>query len=433
MAEHDPELALNFFYDSLSVISNPDLRKQVESTDKFFEQQLIDQVAAVDPAKAAQLAKKSLDKGFTAQQVELLKKLYDKDVDKAIDFGGSLLSKLKSEKADTLDLPGASSLLKYGTQVLDKSRTLSGKKPVYTDSDLRDIAEALAQGVLARSADSGASYVNYAKDVERYQPGRAMQIRAKFQPRTPVRAPAPMALRTSGSGNSPAAAAAAAAAKAQRDQTEKKMFDDVMKIGTGKLTADQREKVIQQARTTIMSMPTRDRKITGLSVLAAQVEKAGDKDLAAELMRDASSFVNPQPKNYQDYLLTWMLATGYSTVDPDHAFNILDDTVNRGNDLINSVIKLGEFIDINEEIISDGELQVGAFGGSMVRGITKQLGSADATLQTLSKTDFDKMKAITNRFDRPEIRVLAKMMVLRAVLGNKQQPATGVKAPAKPV
>jgi hypothetical protein len=433
MAEHDPELALGFFYDSFSVISNPDLRKQIETTDKYLEQQLLDQVAAIDPAKAAQLAKKSLDKGFTNQQVELLKKLYDKDVDNAIDFAAGLLVKLKTEKSDTLDLAAADSLLKYGTQVLDKSRTMNGKKPIYSDGDLRDIAEVLAQGVLARSTDSGIPYVNYARDVERYQPGRGIQIRSKFQPRNPPRA-APQAARTantSRTGGNPALSAAAVVAKAQREQNEKKMFDDIAKIGTAKLADDQRDKIVQQARSTIMSMPTRDKKVTALSMLAAQVAKAGDKDLANELMRDASSFVNPQPKNYQDYLLTWMLATGYSTVDPDRAFNMLDDTVNRANDLINSAIKIGEFVDVTEEIISDGELQVGAFGGSMIRDVMKQLGNADSTIQTLSKVDFEKMKGTTNRFDRPEIRVLAKMLVLRAVLGNKK-PAASVKSAARP-
>jgi len=86
---------------------------------------------------------------------------------------------------------------------------------------------------------------------------------------------------------------------------------------------------------------------------------------------------------------------------------------------------------LNEDIMSDGELQVGAFGGSMVREVTRELAGADSTLQTLAKTDFDKMKGVTDRFDRPEVRVLAKMMVLRAVLGNKQ-PAAPVKTTAKP-
>lgn len=441
MAEHDPELALTFYYDSLYAVSNADLRKQMESGDKYFEQQLLEQIASLDPLKAAQLAKRSLEKSFNQQQVDVLKKLYDKDVDKAVELAASMLARVKSEKPESLELAAASSLLKFGTQLFDRSRTTGGQKPIYFDGELRDLAEALSQAVLARSADSGIPFANYARDVERFQPGRALQIRAKAPARSPnrnaptraqvLRAAANTSMTGPPVSSGPNANSAAAAARAQREQNEKKMFDDVMKIGAAKLTAEQRNKIVQQARATIMSMQSRDKKVTGLSVLAAQVAKAGDSELAAELMRDAASMVNPQPRNFQDFMLTWMLATGYASVDPEKAFPILEETLNRANDLIAALIKLGEFIDVNEEIIADGELQVGSFGGSMVRGVTKELGMADSTIELLSKADFEKMKSLTNRFDRPEIRVLAKMMVLRAVLGSRQQ-ATKTKSVAKP-
>jgi len=84
-------------------------------------------------------------------------------------------------------------------------------------------------------------------------------------------------------------------------------------------------------------------------------------------------------------------------------------------------VKIGEFIDVSEEMITDGEAQVGAFGGGMIRGLGKELGVAEATISTLVKADFAKTKALTNRFDRPEVRVLAKMLVLRSVLGKKAE------------
>ena len=56
----------------------------------------------------------------------------------------------------------------------------------------------------------------------------------------------------------------------------------------------------------------------------------------------------------------------------------------------------------------------------MVRGLTRELGIADATIQVLAKADFAKTKSLTNRFDRAEIRILVKMMVLRAVLDEKR-------------
>jgi hypothetical protein len=167
-------------------------------------------------------------------------------------------------------------------------------------------------------------------------------------------------------------------------------------------------------------MPGAEKKIAAYAFLATQLNKAGDKQLASEVLRDAASLVNPQPKNYRDFMLSWTLATGYASADPSLAFPLLEDTIYRANDTIAAFIKVAEFIDVGEEIIADGELQVGAFGGSMVRGLTKELGMADSTIQMLARTDLTRTRDLTNRFDRVEVRVLAKMLVLRAVLDQKK-------------
>ena len=159
-------------------------------------------------------------------------------------------------------------------------------------------------------------------------------------------------------------------------------------------------------------------------MLAAQVAKLGDKELASEIMRDADRLVNPAPKNFQDFMLSWLLVSGYAAADPEKAFPILEETIGRANDLLAAFIKVGEFIDINEDFIVDGELQVGAFGGQMIKGFTKELNVADSTLEVLARADFAKTKNVTNRFERIEVRMLAKMMVLRTILSTK--PSAGV-------
>ena len=156
-------------------------------------------------------------------------------------------------------------------------------------------------------------------------------------------------------------------------------------------------------------------------MLAKQVSSSGDRELAAEIMKDAQNLINPQPKNYQDYMLTWMLAAGYAEADPEKAFPLLEDTILRANETISAFVKVGEFIDAPGEMIQDGEVQIGAFGGSMVRGLTSELGMADSTLRSLARADFTKIKNLTSRFERTEVRILAKMMILRAVLGEKKE------------
>lgn len=433
IAEHDAELAYGFYNDSLAAISNPEFRKQAETRDTHFEGQLLAQIAETNPAKGAQYAARSLAKGVTYQHIEVLKKIYGKDADRGAEFAAALLSRLKTEKIDSSNFYMIGTLMEFGGQTLEASRKPGGKKPVYGLADLRELAELLAQAILNRGdGDSSATGTAYVDTIQKYAPGRAAQIRAKFK-------------RSTTTSNYNAAANAANAMmmaadseysgsnsnsntgryeqqlreRAEREKAEKKLFDDVQSLGTKQLPKEEREKFIAQARKIIMQTPGRDKKIVSLSMLAAQVSKMGDKELASEIMRDAERLVNPAPKTYQDFLLSWMLASGYAASDPDKAFPILEETIGRANDTLAAFVKVGEFVDVAEEMIQDGEVQVGVFGGQMVRGLTRELGMADATIQVLANADFTKTKNLTNRFERPEIRVLAKMMVLRAVLNPK--------------
>ena len=441
LAEHDPELAYSFFFDSISSISNPEFRKQLETGTEYFETQLLGQIAETNAAKAAQLAAKSTSKGVTFAHIELLKKIHKKDADKGADFGAVLMSRLKAtKKLDSSNFYVLRSLIDFGGQTLEESKKLSGKRPVYTESELRDLVEFFAQAILSADEGEHRGGSEYLDTIQKYSPGRAAQIRAKFKITStasnsnsalsagyPMPPPPPMRTSSNSSSNSNSASRREQE-RMEAEEREKKLFEDMKKLGEVKLPKEERQRIVAQSRKIIMQAQGRDKKVAALSALATQVAAAGDKELAGEIMKDAEALVNPAPKNYQDFLLSWMLASGYASTNPDKAFPILEETIGRANETLSAFIKVGEFVDVAEEMIVDGEVQVGAFGGQMVRGLTSELNVADGTIEVLAKADFAKTKALTNRFDRAEIRVLAKMMVLRAILKPKEVPKAGVAA-----
>src|SRR5207247_2141195 len=81
-----------------------------------------------------------------------------------------------------------SSLLKFGTETLENTKKEGGKKPVYDESQLRDLADAFGQIILngTSMANTGAvaNGAQYADQIEKYAPSRAIQIRAKFGSRS---------------------------------------------------------------------------------------------------------------------------------------------------------------------------------------------------------------------------------------------------------
>lgn len=430
IAEHDPDLALSFYFDSGSTITNKEFRTQFLSQDIYFEATLIGQIAENNAAKAAQLASDSLKRGLTYQHVDLLRKIYAKDAENGIEFGSALLGKIKSEKPMTRDLYIFGSLLDFGSETLVASQKEGGKRAIYSVADLREIADIMASAILNGDAGAGEAGMQYLSQIEKYQPGRAMQIRAKY----PSKKESNTAKLTVSGGDTSASLTPDDVDSASmpppgnlssdlskvgvQGSTEEKLVGDVAKIGKGALPKEEREKVIAQARKILMQTRGKDKQIMGLSSLAAQVSRV-DKDLAAEIMRDAESLVNPNPKNYHDFMFTWLLASGYAEAEPDKAFPILEDAISRANSLISAFIRVGEFIDIGGEMINDGEVQVGAFGGGMIRGLSQELGIAEGTINNLIHADFAKTRALTNRFERPEVRILAKMLVLRSALGRR--------------
>lgn len=433
LAEHEPDLALAFYYDSIRVITNKEFLERADDRDSSFEFRLMTQVAETNATKAAQFGLKSLDKGFNFQHLELLKKVYAKDPEKGIEFAAAIVSRLKSKKLEGTDHWAINSLIEYGASTEPKPPNVNKKKPVLTIQELRDVTEVLAADVLAEDNEVGGG-LQFISTFEKYTPTRAAQIKAKYRNNfaggRASNSASAAANAIANAANAMAHAANAVApspemerrAKAieERVEAERKLMEDVAGLGTKKLPKDERNTIVGEARKVISRSGGADKKIVGLSMLAAQVAKAGDKELAVEIMKEAESFVNPQPKNYQEFMLTWMLISGYAEVDTGRAFPMLTDTIFRLNGTIEAFVKAAEFFDVSAEIIDDGEVQVGQFGGSMLRSVTKELKVAEPTLRSLANADFAKTKAVTNSFDRAEVRVLAKMMVIRTILGTKE-------------
>ncbi|HEY0460321.1 MAG TPA: hypothetical protein VGC97_14375 [Pyrinomonadaceae bacterium] len=430
LAEHDATLAVNFYFDTLSIITNPELRKSIEDRDSYFETQFIRTVAQKDAAKALEIARKSLEsKGVDWSNVELLQKIYEKDAAKGAEYADAIVNKLKSDKASGSNFYNVRSFLSMGAENFEKIKKEGGKKPMFSEQNLRDLAEILAQSVLQQKDADEVLNGPYIYLIEKYAPSRALQIRAQFpdkvkrqtatvisngdEPRVMVKsAPTPAPLR-----NSTAEVEALQESRNQARKEQEETMKNVMKLK--ELPKEEREKTVARARKIINGLGKKQEKMMALSMLASQVAAAGDKELAAEVMKDAQALVNPSPKNYQDFLEIWFLASAYAASDADKAFPLLEDTIFRLNDTISAFVKVGEFMDISGEVLDDGEVQVGSFGGAMMTSLTRELGIANLTIRNLALADFGKTKALTNKFDRPEVRILAKMLVLRAILGDE--------------
>jgi hypothetical protein len=433
IAEHDGDLAFSFFYDSLAQLSDSALKRETAVSDKYIEAQLLQRIAETDAEKALRYGKQSLKDGFENRHLEVLKRIYAKDVDKGVEYGVDILAKVKQTKIADLDRWLVSSLLDYGDGILEKS-SKNKKKPVYSRSDLREIADILARSFLeSKEEDEAYAAAIFLEMIEKYSPARAAQIRSKFRNdpalggtrnaanavANAMRSAANAAATFANAANSAATVDPREALREQRQAEWESAWENVGKLSNKDLPREQRLAAVDEARRIIERTSSPQAKVTGLTMLAGAVAKTGDKELALQLMNEAERYSNPYPKTYVDYLLAWMLVGGMAEVEPERAFRHLESSIFRLNDTISAAVKIAEFIDLNDEIIEEGELHVGAFGGGMIKELTGELKGATGTLRTLAAADMPKTRALADAFDRPELRFLAKMMILRAVLDDR--------------
>lgn len=415
LAENDAQLAFDFLNDTAQTVTATNFRKQIENSDNYFQARLLNQIAAQNVDTALKYGRQTLAKDLNYEHINLLKKIYVKDAEKGAAFGEDILAKLKSDTNKPDSFYYLNSLLALGADNLEKTK--SSKTPMFSEQTLREIAGLTAQAILRRGDIQGENLTRYLPQIEKYAPAQAALIRQKYVVKT--QSGAGSGIVSARAVSAPPPAALGIGRNFQEQQKE--MMDGMQNLGAKQLSKEERQRVVAQMRKVIAGVKEPMQKLFMLTALSSQVAVAGDKELALQVMDEARGLVNSQPKNYQEFLQILVLTGGYAQVDADKAFPIMEDTIFRINDTIAAALKIAEFMDTNNEILEDGEIQIGSFGGGMTRQLLGSLGPINVMIASLAKADFARTKALTNKFDRPEARILAKMIVLRGVFGEKKQ------------
>ncbi|HSI89431.1 MAG TPA: hypothetical protein VK918_10265, partial [Pyrinomonadaceae bacterium] len=259
IAEHEPELAYNFFHDTTSSITNEQLRKQVEASNVGSELRLIAAIAARDAARAAELVARSLDRGINPAQIQVLQQIHSSDPEKGKELGATMLSKIKSANPEELELWTLNSLIEAGASTLKTSKAEGGKPPIYTEGEIREIAEILADAANSKEADEYGAMEAHIRAIEPYHPGRAAQLRIKFKTKSgesgaftsgmttmvgpPPPMPKPPPGPSSGSGFG-----SGAGPDSEEVDAEAELMRSVARLQSGELPKEERQRILKEAR-----------------------------------------------------------------------------------------------------------------------------------------------------------------------------------------
>jgi len=452
VARHDSQLALDMLR-STRLGPPPNIPGMARfDPEAQLEQQFTIIAAASDPKRALQVARENLAKGSNYQVLNLLREINKKDQDAGAQLAAEIIGKLQTE-----NLNDANSYAPYmAINLLVSSRENGGvlglmyeteSAPPVTRLKLdehqkQDLVYLLTDAALSVTGGNTLQATrSIMPEIEQYAPDRLPKLKArlaesdrtlppnvrewnmfnaKFEKATPeemIKAAGQVSEDQRNALFFQAASKAVTGGEADRyrellnnlnDESQRKLALDALDqqqmdydLARGK--TDDLEKLVAQIR-------VKEQRALAMAALAVQLEKKEQHDAAVKLLDEARSLVKVDLANeaQSNALLAVMLAC--ALVDPTRAFAMTETVVDHTNDqvsklaLVDRVMKTGA--------IKDGEIMLNQPQLSLDYAIAKY----SAGLVALGKADFDRTKALTERFQRNELKIAARLLFAQAML-----------------
>jgi tetratricopeptide (TPR) repeat protein len=168
--------------------------------------------------------------------------------------------------------------------------------------------------------------------------------------------------------------------------------------------AEALQKVLAQAR-------RKEERARAMARLAILLEKKGEHEKALKYLEEAHSLVriNISDESKANALLDLILA--YALIEPATAFMLLERAIDRTNEEISKALLLEMFV--KSGMIRKGEILFQNNGGIPADFAVFKYGEGVAALAT---ADFIRTKGLADRFQRNELRLMARLLLARALL-----------------
>jgi hypothetical protein len=455
VARRDPQLAL----DMLRATRQPPPEQPASANYRLpnesdLEQEIANEAAARDPKRAVQIARESLSKGFTFQLLGVLFNLNQRSPEAASEFAGDVIDKLQTANLATDEAAWwtAIGLLRSARTPPDvpgeNSAVLGWRRLKLSDDQRRELVEIVTDATLSASANSDLfSAVSLVMpDVEQFAPDRAVKIRMKLAERPLTKEQREFGqydalvskgtpeelLRAAGGANDSQrdalfqAAVMKAVMQGQadalresiksevEDQSQRNRLNDL--LDAQQIGWDVNHGDTESLQKLLPSIRLKEKRAEAMAQMAILLEKNGAHDEALKLLDEAQALVKVdlQSQTQSEALMAVLLA--YSLIDPTRAFASIEPIVDRANDNIAKLMLLDKLI--KSGLVKSGEIVLQQPGMISPDFAIFKYGQG---IVALAKADFNRTKAMADRLQRNELRILARLLIAQALLHNNEK------------
>ena len=451
VARRDAQFALEMLRATRQVAPRPLVSDFPLPDDRQLEQEIASEVIARDPAHALQVARESLSKGISFELLNLMYQLNEKDSEKASEFASEIIAKL-----DTTNVAKDFRASLIAIQLLTTSRTTNtarltpgsdgGSKPLkLNDEQKRDLVELLIDAALSVTANSNLLFEigDVTPEIQEFFPERRAALERKLSTfnetltkqqrdhntyNTLIRRGMPEELvRVAATANDDERlhlynqAAIMAVSRGTTDSFRELIGKQVTSeseqgkildaLDSEEIAAAAYRKQIDRLKELLPKIRRKEERARAMAELALLLKEKGEDAEASTLLDEAATLIKSDLRSETQSNALLSLLAAYAVVDPPKAFALAERTVDQANSqisllmLVDKVVKSGG-VKKSEIVLEDGRIMSLDF-------IVFRYGKGVAAL---AKADFNRTRALAERFERNELRVLARLLIVKGIV-----------------
>jgi hypothetical protein len=419
--------------------------------DRQLEQDIATAVAARDPAHALQLARESLGKGITLELLNLIQQLNEKDSGKASEFAGEVISKLRLSNvaSDFRSSTVAVQLLQY-SRMPDRDDSLARLAAVskilrLSDDQKRELVEIVTNAALSTSANSNLLFdvPQVMPEIRQFFPERLDALEQKWAAFNQTLNKQEQNLNALNDlirrGNSeeivrraagesererlPLYQQAAIIAVARgttdsfRDLVSKEIKDEddqhkiLDLVDAEQISTAAGRKQIDELKKLLPKIRRNEERARAMIETALLLKEKGEDAEAATLLDEAAELIKPDLKSETQTNALLTLLSAYALIDPPKAFALAERTIDRANSQISLLLLVDRVV--SSGAVKKSEIILDQAGIMPLDFLIFKYGKGVAVL---AAADFNRTKALADRFDRYELRILARLLVAKGIL-----------------
>ena len=165
---------------------------------------------------------------------------------------------------------------------------------------------------------------------------------------------------------------------------------------------------MDEVRQALSGLRSDDERIDFLLQLSNKSRQDNPK-LAVEMLDEARLFTNRRASSYQHFEQQLRVADAFKDLDPARSFEVLEPGIVQLNELLSAAATLSGF---ELDVFQDGELPLEGRNG-----LSNMVSRYGQVLGGLAKSDSDRSQTLANRFQLTETRIVARLSIVRSMLG----------------